>query len=77
MGSIGQYSGEMDFIENAYLENITLLNGQVSFPSPICATKPVLIKAEWSSPEGVGRSRRRIRSHQQYHVSQRADPEHG
>lgn len=41
MGSIGQYSGEMDFIENAYLENITLLNGQVSFPSPICATKPV------------------------------------
>ncbi|KAJ5660726.1 CAZyme family GH28 [Penicillium longicatenatum] len=28
MGSIGQYSGEMDFIENAYLENITLLNGQ-------------------------------------------------
>lgn len=30
MGSIGQYSGEYDFIENAYIENVTLLNGQVS-----------------------------------------------
>ncbi|KAJ5112916.1 hypothetical protein N7456_001450 [Penicillium angulare] len=28
MGSIGQYSGVMDFIENAYMENVTLLNGQ-------------------------------------------------
>lgn len=30
MGSIGQYSGEMDYIENVYIENVTLLNGQVS-----------------------------------------------
>ena len=29
MGSIGEYSGEMDFIENVYIENVTLLNGQV------------------------------------------------
>ncbi|KAJ5909211.1 hypothetical protein N7495_001893 [Penicillium taxi] len=29
MGSIGQYSGEFDIIENAYIENVTLLNGQV------------------------------------------------
>ncbi|CEJ61734.1 Putative Exo-polygalacturonase [Penicillium brasilianum] len=28
MGSIGQYSGVMDIIENAYIENVTLLNGQ-------------------------------------------------
>ncbi|KAJ5609862.1 pectin lyase-like protein [Penicillium herquei] len=28
MGSIGEYSGEYDFIENAYMENLTLLNGQ-------------------------------------------------
>jgi galacturan 1,4-alpha-galacturonidase len=29
MGSIGQYSGVKDIIENAYIENVTLLNGQV------------------------------------------------
>ncbi|KAI9927295.1 hypothetical protein MW887_003682 [Aspergillus wentii] len=28
MGSIGQYSGVMDIIENAWIENVTLLNGQ-------------------------------------------------
>jgi len=28
MGSIGQYPGKMDYISNALLENITLLNGQ-------------------------------------------------
>lgn len=28
MGSIGQYPGVKDFISNAHLENITLLNGQ-------------------------------------------------
>ncbi|KAF2488839.1 glycoside hydrolase family 28 protein [Lophium mytilinum] len=28
MGSIGQYPGVLDFISNAWLENITLLNGQ-------------------------------------------------
>ncbi|KAL2846860.1 putative exopolygalacturonase B [Aspergillus pseudoustus] len=28
MGSIGQYPGVLDFIENAYIENVTLLNGQ-------------------------------------------------
>ncbi|RAL06860.1 putative extracellular exo-polygalacturonase [Aspergillus homomorphus CBS 101889] len=28
MGSIGQYSGELDIIENAWIENVTLLNGQ-------------------------------------------------
>ncbi|OGE48943.1 hypothetical protein PENARI_c024G01034 [Penicillium arizonense] len=28
MGSIGQYSGVQDFIENAWIENVTLLNGQ-------------------------------------------------
>ncbi|GAQ47151.1 CobW domain protein [Aspergillus niger] len=28
MGSIGQYAGEMDIIENVYIENVTLLNGQ-------------------------------------------------
>ncbi|PYI07414.1 CobW domain protein, partial [Aspergillus sclerotiicarbonarius CBS 121057] len=28
MGSIGEYAGEMDFIENVYIENVTLLNGQ-------------------------------------------------
>jgi galacturan 1,4-alpha-galacturonidase len=29
MGSIGQYSGVQDIIENAWIENVTLLNGQV------------------------------------------------
>ncbi|KAJ9198125.1 CAZyme family GH28 [Paecilomyces variotii] len=28
MGSIGQYAGEEDIIENVYVENVTLLNGQ-------------------------------------------------
>ncbi|KAE8385263.1 CobW domain protein [Aspergillus alliaceus] len=28
MGSIGQYPGVMDIIEHAYIENVTLLNGQ-------------------------------------------------
>jgi galacturan 1,4-alpha-galacturonidase len=28
MGSIGQYPGVFDYISNAYLQNITLLNGQ-------------------------------------------------
>jgi galacturan 1,4-alpha-galacturonidase len=28
MGSIGQYPGTLDYISNAYMENITLLNGQ-------------------------------------------------
>jgi galacturan 1,4-alpha-galacturonidase len=30
MGSIGEYAGVEDIIENAYIENVTLLNGQVS-----------------------------------------------
>ena len=29
MGSIGQYPGVQDIIEHAYIENVTLLNGQV------------------------------------------------
>jgi galacturan 1,4-alpha-galacturonidase len=29
MGSIGQYPGVLDYIEDAYIENVTLLNGQV------------------------------------------------
>jgi galacturan 1,4-alpha-galacturonidase len=28
MGSIGQYAGVKDFISNAWIENVTLLNGQ-------------------------------------------------
>jgi galacturan 1,4-alpha-galacturonidase len=32
MGSIGQYAGVKDIIENAHIENVTLLNGQVSSP---------------------------------------------
>ncbi|PYH93576.1 CobW domain protein [Aspergillus ellipticus CBS 707.79] len=28
MGSIGEYAGELDIIENVYIENVTLLNGQ-------------------------------------------------
>lgn len=31
MGSIGQYSGIEDIIENAWIENVTLLNGQVRY----------------------------------------------
>lgn len=34
MGSIGQYAGVQDIIENAYIENVTLLNGQVSRADP-------------------------------------------
>lgn len=29
MGSIGQYLGVLDIIEHAYIENVTLLNGEV------------------------------------------------
>jgi galacturan 1,4-alpha-galacturonidase len=28
MGSIGQYPGVLDYIENAYIENVTMLNAQ-------------------------------------------------
>ncbi|PWY74993.1 CobW domain protein [Aspergillus heteromorphus CBS 117.55] len=28
MGSIGEYAGELDIIENVYIENVTLLNGE-------------------------------------------------
>lgn len=28
MGSIGQYTGEMDIIENVYIENVWMLNSQ-------------------------------------------------
>lgn len=41
MGSIGQYAGVQDIIENVYIENVTMLNAQVcnhpliSFLSPI------------------------------------------
>jgi hypothetical protein len=34
MGSIGQYPGVMDIIENVWIENVTLLNGQVSNAPP-------------------------------------------
>jgi hypothetical protein len=30
MGSIGQYSGVKDYIYNAYIENVTMLNAQAS-----------------------------------------------
>lgn len=30
MGSIGQYAGVKDIIENAWIENVTMLNAQVS-----------------------------------------------
>lgn len=33
MGSIGQYPGVLDIIEHAYIENVTLLNGEVSIYS--------------------------------------------
>ncbi|RDW84233.1 hypothetical protein BP6252_01823 [Coleophoma cylindrospora] len=33
MGSIGQYPGVKDYIENAYIQNVTMLNGQVSILS--------------------------------------------
>lgn len=34
MGSIGLYPGVLGIIEHAYIENVTLLNGQVSlFPT--------------------------------------------
>lgn len=29
MGSIGQYPGVLDYIENAYIENVTMLNSEV------------------------------------------------
>lgn len=29
MGSIGEYSGELDYIENVLIENIWVLNGQL------------------------------------------------
>ena len=29
MGSIGQYSGVKDYIYNAHIENVTMLNAQV------------------------------------------------
>ena len=30
MGSIGQYAGVKDYISNAYIENVIVLNAQVS-----------------------------------------------
>lgn len=52
MGSIGQYSGVEDIIENAYIENVTLLNGQVSSSDQMRASK--LTTVEWSPSEGMG-----------------------
>lgn len=52
MGSIGQYSGVEDIIENAYIENVTLLNGQVSSSTQMIVYK--LTTVEWSPPEGMG-----------------------
>lgn len=52
MGSIGQYSGVEDIIENAYIENVTLLNGQVSSSTQMTVYK--LTTVEWSPPEGMG-----------------------
>ncbi|RDW60317.1 putative exopolygalacturonase B [Coleophoma crateriformis] len=44
MGSIGQYPGVRDYIENAYIQNVTMLNGQVGilsftqlFPAVTCS----------------------------------------
>jgi galacturan 1,4-alpha-galacturonidase len=35
MGSIGQYSGVEDIIENVWIENVTLLNGEVRDSHPL------------------------------------------
>lgn len=32
MGSIGQYKGVKDYIENAYVENVIMLNAEVCLP---------------------------------------------
>lgn len=53
MGSIGQYSGVEDIIENAYIENVTLLNGQVSSSTQM--TVYTLTTVERSPSEGMGR----------------------
>lgn len=73
MGSIGQYPGVLDYIEHAHIENVTLLNGQVRIQNP----KPYFhfeqdltkaIKIERRPPEGLGRSRGRLRPHPQHHL---------
>jgi len=32
MGSIGQYAGVKDYIENAYIEDVIMLNAEVGVP---------------------------------------------
>lgn len=79
MGSIGQYPGVMDVIEHAYIQNVTLLNGEVSlFPSPShhsyrYSSSNVL---EWSPSQSMGRQRRRLRPHHQHHIQGHPRREH-
>lgn len=55
MGSIGQYPGVMDIIEHAYIENVTLLNGEVSTCQPHPGIHVLTHMLERSSSQGVGR----------------------
>lgn len=75
MGSIGQYPGVKDIIEHGYIENVTLLNGQVSHQAPFA--ERVVNKIERRPSQSMGRKRRRIRADQQHHVQGHPRREYG
>ena len=74
MGSIGQYPGVLDYIENAYIENVTMLNAQVRpthsliFVAGRNTDIHFLSSTERRPPQSLGRRRRRLRLHQQHHL---------
>lgn len=82
MGSIGQYPGVEDIIENVYIENVTLLNGQVCFLLNISLvltgekSNPTNYILEWSPPQSLGRTKRRLWPHQQRHIQRHPHRKH-
>lgn len=81
MGSIGQYAGEEDIIENVYIENVTLLNGQVCFLiylqlSPITISSKTNSLSEWSPPQSLGWTKRWLWPHQQRHLQRHPHRKH-
>lgn len=71
MGSIGQYAGVKDYIYNAHIENVTMLNAEVRPMSSImdCSSKADII-TERSSAQGMGRSKRRLRIHSKCYLQE-------
>jgi hypothetical protein len=58
MGSVGQYAGEKSFIRDVVIENVWLLNGQVSHRPLECRLRQIMTANPPArrSSEDVGRA---------------------